>query len=54
VGAARFTEEGEFVLQQFFMRDPSEEPALLEAVGRFLAPARALVTFNGKAFDGRS
>jgi uncharacterized protein YprB with RNaseH-like and TPR domain len=51
VGAARFTPEGEFVLQQFFMRDPSEEPALLEALGRFLAPAQALVTFNGKAFD---
>jgi hypothetical protein len=51
VGAARFTAEGEFVLQQFFMRDPSEEPALLDALGRFLAPAQALVTFNGKAFD---
>jgi hypothetical protein len=51
VGAARFTDEGEFVLQQFFMRDPSEEPALLDALGRFLAPAQALVTFNGKAFD---
>jgi superfamily II DNA helicase RecQ len=42
VGAARFTAEGEFVLQQFFMRDPSEEPALLDALGRFLAPAQAL------------
>ena len=51
VGAARFTAEGDFVLQQFFMRDPSEEPALLDALGRFLAPAQALVTFNGKAFD---
>ena len=51
VGAARFAENGEFVLQQFFMRDPSEEPALLEALAQFLAPAQALVTFNGKAFD---
>lgn len=51
VGAARFTDEGEFVLQQFFMRDPTEEPALLDALARFLAPAQALVTFNGKAFD---
>jgi uncharacterized protein YprB with RNaseH-like and TPR domain len=51
VGAARFGEGGEFILQQFFMRDPSEEAALLEALGRFLAPAQALVTFNGKAFD---
>ncbi len=51
VGAARFAESGEFVLQQFFMRDPSEEPALLEGLAAFLAPSQALVTFNGKAFD---
>lgn len=50
VGAGRFV-DGEFVLQQFFMRDPSEEPALLEGLAAFLAPAGALVTFNGKAFD---
>ena len=40
-----------FVLQQFFMRDPAEEPALLEGLANFLAPCEALVTFNGKAFD---
>ncbi len=51
VGAGRFTAEGEFLLQQFFMRDPSEEAALLEGLARFMAPAQALVTFNGKAFD---
>jgi len=50
VGAGRFV-NGEFLLQQFFMRDPSEEPALLEGLGGFLEPAQALVTFNGKAFD---
>ena len=50
VGAARFI-EGQFVLKQFFMRDPAEEPALLEGLAHFLAPAQALVTFNGKAFD---
>ena len=50
VGAGHFA-NGEFVLQQFFMRDPSEEPALLEGLGNFLASAKALVTFNGKAFD---
>jgi tetratricopeptide (TPR) repeat protein len=33
------------------MRDPAEEPAMLEAITHFLAPAQALVTFNGKAFD---
>lgn len=50
VGAARFV-DGEFRLAQFFMRDPVEEPALLEALAYFLAPCQALVTFNGKAFD---
>jgi hypothetical protein len=51
IGAARFDQHGDFILRQFFMRDPSEEPALLDALAQFLAPARALVTFNGKAFD---
>jgi len=50
VGVARFIDE-QFVLQQFFMRDPAEEPALLEGIANFLAPCQALVTFNGKAFD---
>jgi uncharacterized protein YprB with RNaseH-like and TPR domain len=50
VGVGRFQGET-FQLAQFFMRDPAEEPAMLEALLEFLAPARALVTFNGKAFD---
>ena len=50
VGAARFV-DGCFVLKQFFMRDPAEEPALLEGLASFLAPCESLVTFNGKAFD---
>ncbi len=50
VGIARFTDD-RFLLRQFFMRDPAEEPAMLEAIAQFLAPAQALVTFNGKAFD---
>ena len=50
VGVARFV-DGQFLLQQFFMRDPAEEPALLEGLSNFLAPCKALVTFNGKAFD---
>jgi uncharacterized protein len=50
VGAGRF--EGDyFRLAQFFMRDPSEEGALLLALEEFLAPCRALVSFNGKSFD---
>jgi tetratricopeptide (TPR) repeat protein len=50
VGAARFV-NGKFMLQQFFLRDPSEEPAMLEALIQFLAPCEGLITFNGKAFD---
>src|SRR5690349_7443316 len=38
VGVARFVDD-RFVLRQFFMRDPAEEPAMLEAIARFLAPA---------------
>ncbi|MCA2002269.1 MAG: ribonuclease H-like domain-containing protein, partial [Chloroflexi bacterium] len=50
VGVGRFS-GGAFLLRQFFMRDPSEEPAMLEALIDFLAPCKALVSFNGKAFD---
>jgi uncharacterized protein YprB with RNaseH-like and TPR domain len=50
VGAGRFI-DGEFQLLQFFMRDPAEEPALLEGLADFIAPCTAMVTFNGKAFD---
>jgi hypothetical protein len=50
IGAARF--EGDtFRLAQFFMRDPTEEPAQLAALTEFLRPCTALVTFNGKSFD---
>ena len=54
VGAGQFENSPSghvFRLLQFFMRDPGEEPALLEALAEFLAPCQALVTYNGKAFD---
>ncbi len=50
VGAGRFVAQ-EFHLSIFFLRDPAEEAALLQALAAFLAPCAALVTFNGKAFD---
>ena len=50
VTVGRFMED-QFVARQFFMRDPTEEPALLEGLGTFLAPCQSLVTFNGKAYD---
>lgn len=50
IGVGRFHGD-HFHLAQFFMRDPSEEPAQLAALTDFLQPCDALVTFNGKAFD---
>ena len=50
IGIGRF-EGDQFHLAQFFLRNPAEEPAHLQAIEHFLAPCEALVTFNGKAFD---
>lgn len=50
VGAGRFEGE-EFILAQFFLRDPSEEPAMLEALAEFMTPCEVLVSYNGKSFD---
>jgi uncharacterized protein YprB with RNaseH-like and TPR domain len=50
VGVGHF-QEGEFQLEQFFMRDPAEEANMLESLAATLAPMHAMVTFNGKAFD---
>lgn len=38
-------------IEQYFMRDFDEEPALLAALGPRLAEATAVVTFNGTGFD---
>ena len=40
-----------FVVRQFFMRHPGEEPALLTALAEFLADRTLIVTFNGRGFD---
>ncbi len=50
IGLGRHTLDG-FEVVQFFMRDPSQETALLAALDEFLSPFRAVVTFNGKTFD---
>ena len=50
IGVGRY-EKGDFYLTQFFMRNPTEEPAQLFALEDFLAPCKAIVSFNGKAFD---
>ncbi|MGH2523390.1 MAG: ribonuclease H-like domain-containing protein, partial [Anaerolineales bacterium] len=44
--------EGEqFVLRQYFLRDPGEEEAMLTALVGDLASRAGWVTFNGRAFD---
>lgn len=50
VGAGAITDEG-FVADQFFMREPAEEPSLLEALTAWLADFDVLVTYNGRSFD---
>jgi uncharacterized protein YprB with RNaseH-like and TPR domain len=50
VGVGRFEESG-FRQTQFFLREPIEERAMLDALNRMLLPGDALVTFNGKSFD---
>lgn len=50
VGIGRYI-AGQFRLSIFFMQDPADEPAMLEAIADALAPCKAFVTFNGKSFD---
>ncbi len=42
---------GGLEVEQFFMRDHSEEHSLLVALAERIAERRVLVTFNGKSFD---
>lgn len=42
---------GGLEVEQFFMRDHSEEHSLLVALAERMAERRVLVTFNGKSFD---
>lgn len=50
VGAGFFAGET-FVVEQYFMRDLDEEPALLAALEALLPRFQGLVTYNGRAFD---
>ena len=50
VGAGRLDGE-RFVVEQYFMRDFDDEPALLTALGPLLAEASGIVSFNGTGFD---
>jgi hypothetical protein len=46
-----FVEDGSLTIEQYFMRDFDEEPALLALLEPRLATASAVVTFNGTGFD---
>lgn len=50
VGGGAITREG-FTVEQFFLREPGEEAALLDAFTKWLEPFEVLVTYNGRAFD---
>jgi hypothetical protein len=50
VGVGR-VEADRFVVQQFFMRDLDEEPALLAALDPLIEGAHGFVTYNGSGFD---
>jgi hypothetical protein len=42
---------GAFVVDQYFLPDPSDELAVLEALEERFAHSRALITYNGSSFD---
>ncbi len=50
VGVGHFDESG-FRLRQYFLRNPAEEAAMLEALEEDLRTTEGFVTFNGQAFD---
>ena len=50
IGAGTYQGD-EFVLRQYFLRDPDEEDAMLNQLVEDLAPTAGWVTFNGRAFD---
>lgn len=50
VGVAYWADD-HFCVQQFFMRHPSEEQALLRGLAPLLERTDSFVTFNGKSFD---
>jgi uncharacterized protein len=51
IGAGAFEEDGSFVVRQFFLRSPAEEPAALLYLSEWLNQFEAIVSFNGRGFD---
>lgn len=51
VGAGTFDADGSFVVRQYFLRSPDEEPAMLLHLAEALDQCEAIVSFNGRGFD---
>ena len=51
IGAGTFEDDGSFVVRQFFLRSPAEEPAALLFLSEWLDQFEAIVSFNGRGFD---
>jgi uncharacterized protein YprB with RNaseH-like and TPR domain len=50
VGIGYFNED-QFVIEQYFLREPAEEAAMLAEIDRQVNQRAHLVTFNGQSFD---
>lgn len=46
-----FFDDDRFRLEQYFLRDPGDEPAMVEALTERFLSFSGLVSFNGRAFD---
>ncbi len=50
VGVGFFDSEA-FVVRQYFLRDHSDEPAMLQLLAELFADRSGMITFNGRSFD---
>jgi uncharacterized protein YprB with RNaseH-like and TPR domain len=50
IGLGRFV-EGSFIIEQFFIKDFTEERAVLHAISERIGSQNALISYNGKAYD---
>ncbi|MBI5563914.1 MAG: ribonuclease H-like domain-containing protein [Chloroflexi bacterium] len=51
VGVGTFDANDYFVVRQYFLRSPDEEPAMLLHIAETLDQCEAIVSFNGRGFD---
>jgi uncharacterized protein YprB with RNaseH-like and TPR domain len=52
VGLGFFTDVADsFCVHQYFLRDPGDEPAMVEGLAELLTEFEAIISFNGRAFD---